>query len=204
MAVVIQNSVEALLREREDLSWEVSVSRPRVAWGFRLLTRFENRTAMEKGTMKPRRNWLYIRISAFLLSFLSAFASPMPVHLDYAHRAPASFLLTLCGILAAGVLFVLSLSARSMPSSGLWKRPNWFVSPFDRKQPLVFFDFGAYCMMLYGLGGAVTSLLSNVNNWSWEIPVSAACGVWLGVRISVLVYRNQIERKDDVQSVTPS
>ncbi len=157
-------------------------------------------TELAINPMKSGRNCLYMRIAVTLLSCLSAYFAVIPSHPDFFHPAPVTFVLEIVGIVAAGLIFVLSFSSRSMLSSELWKRPSWYLSPFDRKQPIVFFDFASYCVASYGLGGAVVSTFGPRPNWSWEIPVSAGIGVWLGVRLSLLVFRGRMERANHVST----
>jgi len=128
-----------------------------------------------------------------LLSFVSAFFFVIPPHPDFLHPAPFYFPFAIIAFLALGVLYVISIPATLKHVSEKWQRPSWFLTPFNPKQPLVFFDFGAFGLMFYGLGCAVIGLSSAPTNWAWEIPVSGGCGVWLGVRLGMLVHRNRLE-----------
>jgi hypothetical protein len=143
--------------------------------------------------MEADNKWFYLRIGVVLLSFISARFVVTPLDPDFLHPAPWYFPFEIAGFLALGMIFVNSFQAFKSPSEK-WFRPSWFLNPLDRKQPLVSFDAAACCLISYGLGSAVMGMLSAPANWSWEIPLSGGCGVWLGVRLSMLVYRNQLEQ----------
>lgn len=138
--------------------------------------------------MESNNRWFWGQIGILFLGFLSGLIV-VPGHPDFMNPAPLSFIAEVSGFMAFGVIFAVSLNR----STEKWSRLTWSSRPFDRDQPLVFFDFGSYCLLAHGAGSAIKGLLSTPASWSWEIPVSGAVGVWLGVRLCMLIFKSRIE-----------
>jgi hypothetical protein len=135
--------------------------------------------------MNGRKIWVLVRVGSLLLIACYAYLSPLPEHRDFLHPAPWKFLLEIGAFALFGVPMVISLSRLAKHSEDL-RRPSWFINPLSVMQPLVFFDFGALCVVAYGLGCAATQFWRGPSNWFWEIPVTLGVGAWLGVRMSAL------------------
>lgn len=140
-----------------------------------------------------RARWLIARGALLLLSFGGAFLGDLPVHHDFEHPAPVSFLAIIIGFTLFGLIYVVSISSVFKTADAKWLRPSLFIRPFGSRQPLVSFDTGAICMLAYAVGGAVRGLSESPHNWFWEIPVTAAIGLWIGVRLIMVLESARVE-----------
>ena len=59
------------------------------------------------------------------------------------------------------LLFIISIQVKNPMSDKKWGIPNWESHPFNLRQPLTFFHFGAFFLMSIGLGFLVSWPLSN-------------------------------------------
>lgn len=144
--------------------------------------------------------WLLVRILLILISMISA-RNFLPAE-PYAFNDPAPWhipiIITL--LVAAAIPFILSIPNifRSPPSS-TWHRPSWLHNPFEWDQPLLLFDLGAYCFLSGGVVCAITAFSTNPPNWAWEVPASIGAGMWIGVRVSMMIFRKQMEPRPRVK-----
>jgi hypothetical protein len=136
---------------------------------------------------------LYWRAGILVLSAASGALTRWPPNLDFLHPTPWYFLLEIGAFGVLAIPLVLSFSAASSRGPDKWRRPSWFASPFEFKQPTLLFELGAHCLISYGVGCAIYGTLDTPIIWAWEIPFAAGCGIWLGVRVSMLVYRGRFE-----------
>jgi hypothetical protein len=144
--------------------------------------------------MKSSRKWLIIRSGTLLFTACAARFTPIPAHPDYLHPADFKFLCGLFGFSLFGVTVVVSGAAKA--SDRELYRPSWFVNPFKKYQPYIYFDFGAYLALAYGLGLAANNAFASIANWSWEIPVTVGVGGLLGVRAAMLGKRDLLDAAD--------
>jgi hypothetical protein len=59
-------------------------------------------------------------------------------------------------------------------------------------QPLVFFDFCSYCAIASGLGSALRVMFGENHSWEWQIPILVGVGLWVGVRLGMLIFRKKM------------
>ena len=128
------------------------------------------------------QHWLWLRITAVGLSFLSARWSLSQMSGDFS-RPSVLFAIILTGFCAFGVAFVWLLQKMNPWSSATWQRPSWSASPFTMHAPLQLFHLGGWCSVATGLGGLVFDLFVQPRDWAWEVPLSAGVGILLGVRL---------------------
>lgn len=141
--------------------------------------------------MKKGGLWFTCRVIFILISI--AFAP------FYVHSQPGDFSKPSWGFLfgmtaiCAGAVFLLAVfqSFNKNDQRG-WYRPSWFQNPFAFNQPLQTFDSGSYDAMALGVGSLVVGLLSVPANWAWELPMSIGLGVWIGVRLCMVAFRDKI------------
>jgi uncharacterized membrane protein (DUF4010 family) len=105
-----------------------------------------------------------------------------------------SFPLEMTAICALAILFLIGIQAnRVRQSAEKWQRPSWFRSPFNFKQPLQFFDAISYYAFALAVGCTIFGLSESPISWAWELPFSVGLGLWVGVRLSLIVFRESLE-----------
>jgi hypothetical protein len=134
--------------------------------------------------MSSNLNWSYLKILIVIISALSGFFASQPENSDFLAPAPWYFPLTIILFMATGLPFIVTM----MRKAENLQRPTWNSSPLSFDQPLIIFDLSAYCTIAYGAMMALVNLQNTPYNWSWEIPLSAGIGIWIGVRLSVQLY----------------
>jgi hypothetical protein len=97
------------------------------------------------------------------------------------------------GIAAACCASVLLFSwIRVMSKTKLqeWRIPSWRSNPFVINEPLQNFSDAAYSLIGAGFASMAAELIHQPRTWSWELLLSIGFGFWLGVRLSVIAFRN--------------
>ncbi|MFB3897675.1 MAG: hypothetical protein ACE14V_15390 [bacterium] len=93
---------------------------------------------------------------------------------------------------AIGLLIVMWIQSINRYSAPQWDKPSWSNNPFNPKQPIQFFHMGAWLFMASGLSLFIFHFLrSNLfSNYSISL-MTVGLGVWLGVRLSVLILKKK-------------
>jgi uncharacterized membrane protein (DUF4010 family) len=105
-----------------------------------------------------------------------------------------SFPLVMTAICAFALLFLIGIQAKRVrQSEEKWQRPSWFQNPFNYKQPLQFFDAISYYAFALAAGCAFFGLSTPPISWAWELPFSVGLGLWIGVRLSLIAFRESLE-----------
>jgi hypothetical protein len=69
-----------------------------------------------------------------------------------------------------------------------WRKPSWRENPFNKREPLQFFDFVGVCFMAFSLAWLVNALRSPVTGVPAPLIVFAvASGVWAAVQLFCLI-----------------
>ncbi|MCX2783648.1 hypothetical protein [Microbulbifer thermotolerans] len=112
----------------------------------------------------------------------------MPSKVNKARNAtPAAFLFGIVGLQV-----VIGLQAFNPMSAKTWSRPNWRLNHFNFKQPLQFFHFGGWFMLV----GSIPYLPEIIEGnqeclFLAAMPASFGLGILIGVRLSVLIFRKK-------------
>ncbi|TDN64963.1 hypothetical protein C8D83_10234 [Halothiobacillus neapolitanus] len=148
--------------------------------------------------MLKRESWQYFRIIAFCISYLAGLVLPRPVNSDYMHSSTMFFALELIAISMTMVFALVSLRVlRSGAHDEPLRLPNGCENPFASGQLLSTYDAASVNIMGYALGCMTMELLETPVTYYWQIPILLGAGVWLGVRLSVFVYRSEISNRTD-------
>jgi hypothetical protein len=125
--------------------------------------------------------WLVARIVLLAVALLSAdaFIRTMPGNFS---QPSWPFLFELIGIVAFGVVFVLSLQ-KVNPRAPPLRVPRWTDNPFVPLNPLSVFHFNALLFISLGIGCLVLGLLRTPRSWVWELPLGIGIGAWIGVKL---------------------
>lgn len=140
-----------------------------------------------------RFNWLYIRLVLISASVLLSIAGG-PLH---AHAQPPITLSMLAIPFIFGIIFLQFVSVIRFfdkSSEKYWTRPSWHQNPFNFSQPLQFFHFGGWWMLMTSIPTAVLTL-SQVNQYILDslMPVFFGLGIIIGTQLSTLVFKSKFE-----------
>jgi hypothetical protein len=104
---------------------------------------------------------------------------------------PPRFLFVMMIAIPCVAVFVgFSLQMSRLNPGGNWLKPSWFISPFNRRQPIIFFDFASYLSLAMGAGCFVAGWLHDNPQWQWEFPAFVGFGVLVGVRAVIYFNKN--------------
>jgi len=136
------------------------------------------------------RGWLVLRLAILIAAMLQARSFVTSLDGDFSAANWATFFV-LIAFGAFGVFFVIALQSVNPMAPHLWRRPSWFSSPFDFRQPLLVLDLGAHYFLILGLASMISGLMGSPKNWAWEIPLSVGIGAWIGVRMCLVAFRER-------------
>jgi hypothetical protein len=135
-----------------------------------------------------RINWLYCRL--FVLSIIVA------INLYFYDRevqvsSSADWEMIPAGFIFAVISMQLTLALKmlSKVDQTRWKKPSWHENPFNFNQPLQFFHFGGW-FLLVGSLGCIPLVLDNVNTGLVVMAgaISFGIGLLTGVQLSYFLY----------------
>jgi hypothetical protein len=112
--------------------------------------------------------------AALPLSFVAA-----RIRGDYA-LASAWLVPSVAGTSFAMTCFALQYLRMTPGPATRWRKPSWLENPLSLHRPLQRGLFLGEMLLLVGLGCASMDMLSFPQHCSWEMPVAAGFGVWLG------------------------
>ena len=144
----------------------------------------------------PRLNvWVWFWLAAIILVFIAGCFVPLGPRANppLAWYEPI-VIFVFCPI-TMGVVFGVQ---RANPlSAKIWRRPAWTNNPFNFRDPVQFFHFGAIITIAQGiLVLARVSLTSFPFYIEVLVPLAMGLGMWVGVRVAVALYLSKFE--DDV------
>ncbi|GLQ45912.1 hypothetical protein GCM10007862_09630 [Dyella lipolytica] len=123
--------------------------------------------------------WVALRAVLLFAAALSLARIVVSIHGDYA-LASAWLMPSIAGSAMAVTCFALQYQRMIPGPVARWRPPSWFENPLAPQQPLQWCLLIGEALMLSGLGCASVDMLSIPRHCSWEIPVAAGMGVWLG------------------------
>ena len=98
-------------------------------------------------------------------------------------------------LMAGCCAFVLLLSWVGVTSSKTqlqeWRIPSWRSNPFVINEPLQNFSDAAYSLLAASFTSMAVELVHQPRTWSWELFFSVGLGFWLGVRLSLIAFKNR-------------
>lgn len=136
--------------------------------------------------------WMWLRIAVLLLGLLQSEFLIGSMKGDFS-KAAWPFAIEMICLVSFGILFVLFIQSTNPRSAPRWYKPSWFHNPFNYKQPVQIFHMGAFYFLASGIGCFFLGISRPEVRWLWELPVSIGCGLWLGVRCSVAVFRDKFQ-----------
>lgn len=91
-----------------------------------------------------------------------------------------------------GLLLLVGIQAVNPLSAKVWRKPNWNLNPFNFRDPVQFFYFGAYIMLAQGVVTLCRFPFSKAPFYPESlIPLVMGVGMLLGVQIIMLAFRSK-------------
>ena len=72
----------------------------------------------------------------------------------------------------------------------VWHRASWISNPFNLRDPIQFFHFGAIITIAQGVVILARVLLTSFPFYVEVVPLAMGLGVWVGVKVVVVLYRS--------------
>jgi hypothetical protein len=135
--------------------------------------------------------WWVIRTSLVVLGAIVSFFVPLGPQA----KPPIDWfaLLLIFASCPIALVFVLGIQVMNPMSSRVWRRPSWSANPFNFSEPLQFFHFGAYAMLVQGTVLLIRLAASPVPFYvEVLIPMTMGLGVLLGIQLTMLVFRRKM------------
>ncbi len=90
------------------------------------------------------------------------------------------------------LLFVVGIQAINPYSAKVWRKPNWNINPLNFRDPVHFFHFGAYVMLVQGIITSLRVSFSTVTFYP-EAMIALVMGVsiLIAVHLIMLAYRSK-------------
>jgi hypothetical protein len=134
--------------------------------------------------MQRDTRWLKLNLFAIAAAFVGGLLTLRDPRARAGFEHPSlTFPFVIAGLCAFGVLFCVGLQIINPNALEVWRRPSLYDSPFGFSQPLQNFYAGSFVMLAYGVGYLVYGVFDPAVRWAWELPIPAALGLWLGVRL---------------------
>jgi hypothetical protein len=90
------------------------------------------------------------------------------------------------------MVVVFGLQRVNPRSAKMWHRPSWISNPFNFRDPIQFFHFGAIITIAQGVVVlARVSLTSTPFYVEALVPLAMGLGMWIGVRVVMALYRSK-------------
>ena len=138
--------------------------------------------------------WRYVRLGLIALAFIATFQSRAeePYPYDALQAMSSTDLLAMLAtplvFFPLSLLLLLGLQTLNPTTVRVWTRPTHSTNPFNLRDPLHFFHFGAYVMGSCGLG----YLAAGQRFWiSGVMCLSCFAGALVGVQIFPLVFKKK-------------
>jgi hypothetical protein len=134
--------------------------------------------------------WMWFRLAAIVVVLFASCFSPLGSRASppLAWYVPI-MIFAFCPIAMAILFGVQRINPRS---AKVWHRPSWTRNPFNFRDPIQFFHFGAIITIAQGV-----VVLARVSLTSFPfyvealVPLAMGLGVWVGIRVVEALYRSK-------------
>jgi hypothetical protein len=123
--------------------------------------------------------WTALRAALLLAAALPLSLVTARIRGDYA-LASAWLAPSVAGTSFAMTCFAMQYLRMTPGPIARWRKPSWLENPLPLHRPLQWGLLLGEVLLLGGVGCASVDMLSVPHHCSWEIPVAAGFGVWLG------------------------
>jgi len=131
--------------------------------------------------MKSTRSASWVALHIVLLLAIALPLFLIAVRTRAAYALASLWLMPSTAALAMAVTCFVLQYQRMIPGlAAHWRQPSWFENPLAVHQPLQWSLLAGEALMLSGIGCAIVDTLAVPHHCSWELPIAAGVGVWLG------------------------
>lgn len=142
---------------------------------------------------KPSAGWVALRAMIWIAVAFPVCRGVMQIQADYLFASVWLVPSIVASVLAA-TCFVLQYQ-RMIPGSSMhWRRPSWFENPLALHHPLQWGLLLGEVLMLGSVGCAFVDMLAATHQCSWELPMAAGAGVWLGTYLFGEFWAGKLEQ----------
>jgi hypothetical protein len=101
-----------------------------------------------------------------------------------------------------GTLVIIGIQAINPRSAPIWRKPSWKINPFLVREPLQFFHCAAYFSLVTGIVACATSFCREMDVFPFAAAlIGIGAGMWLGVRLSLFVFRRKMGKGESEEGV---
>lgn len=131
--------------------------------------------------------WVWLRVVAILFVAIGACITPLEPRFKPSLDWPA--LLGIVVFIPVALVLVIGFQRLNPGSAKVWHRPSWSTNPFDFRDPIQFFNLGAFLSIAQGIVALLRVLVTSVPLYPEAfVPLTMGIGIWLGVKMVVLLY----------------
>jgi hypothetical protein len=138
--------------------------------------------------------WVYVRVALIVGAAVQACFAPLEPHA----RPPIGWgaLAAIFGVCSLGFVLVLGIQRVNPLSEKTWHRPSWALNPFNFRDPLQFFDLGAYVCLAGAFVTIIRLAFSAVPFYAESlVPLAMGGGLFLGIHIIPIVFRSKFSTR---------
>jgi len=134
--------------------------------------------------------WVLLRLCLIFIVVIASFFAPLEPQavpsIDY------FALLVIFLFCPLGMLFVIGIQAINPESQKAWKKPAWNLNPLNVYDPVQFFHFGAYVVLVQGFVTILRIYAEKVPFYiEAYVPLVMGAGILFGIKLVMLVFRSK-------------
>ena len=134
--------------------------------------------------------WMLIRIGIIAIVAVSSLFTPLLPQaippIDW------NTLIIILIFIPFALLFVVGIQAVNPFSAKVWRKPDWNLNPLNFKDPVQFFHFGAYILLVQGGVTLCRIYFLEVPFYPGVLfPLVMGIGTLLGIQIIMLIFRSK-------------
>ena len=134
--------------------------------------------------------WKLLRMSLIVFIAVSSLFAPLEPQVKPPIGWPvlgAIFIFT-----PFGLFLVIGMQSVNPLSAKVWRKPDWDINPFNFRDPVQFFYFGAFLMLAQGIVTLCRIAFTKAPFYPESlIPLVMGLGMLLGVRIIMFAFRSK-------------
>ena len=132
--------------------------------------------------------WKFLRIALISFIAVSSLLTPLEPKVNLAINWSTLGVIFVFSFLA--ILFVVGMQVVNPLSAKVWHKPDWNLNPFSLKDPIQFFHFAAYIMLVQGAVVLSRLLFSNIPFYlEILVPLVIGSGVLIGIKLAMHLFK---------------
>jgi hypothetical protein len=143
-----------------------------------------------------RLKWIFLKILTFL--YLGLW-KPFPSDYYSKEKFPEILLIFCVGFISS--ILLIAIQSANPYSSSHWQKPSLNSNPYNMKEPIQAFHFLSVCVLVVGAKIYFLSVYQKIGTLEGARLLSAAIGLYLGVRLSILIFKQRLSPNQDKTAV---